>query len=300
MRDLFAETTRQIIRAIEAGADSYHMPWHRAGANIGAPVNAVSGRAYRGVNVLLLWAAAEASGYGSGRWATYRQWRQRGAQVRRGEQATAIFFWKPTGSACNDNDEQATATDDEGSVCSRRGRLLARVYHLFNAAQVEGDDRSQLPELPQSARIDAAEAFFAAIPATIRQGGDEACYIPSRDEIMIPPFGQFREANGYYSVLAHELTHWTGSRPRLDRDLAGRFGSHSYAMEELVAELGSAFLMAELGLASEPRRDHAPYIASWLQVLADDPRAIVTAASKAQEAVDYLEVCSQRNAECAA
>lgn len=124
--------------------------------------------------------------------------------------------------------------------------------------------------------------------AQIAEGGTRAFYRPSTDEICVPPFRAFRDAASFYATLAHEATHWTGAPARLARDLSGRFGSDAYAVEELVAELGAAFLCADLGLASEPRLDHAGYIANWLQVLKNDPRAIFTAAAKAQAAADWM------------
>jgi antirestriction protein ArdC len=279
---IFEDITRQIIEAIEAGAGEYRMPWHRLGQAVHAPLNATTGRRYRGVNVLLLWATAEAKGYSSGRWATYQQWRQMGGQVRRGEKATAILFWKSLASGGPDPIDQDEQEQDN------RARLIARVYHVFNADQVNNLPSAPLPSLDDGQRIAEAEKFFSNIGGDIRHGGDVACYLPALDQIRMPHFSQFRSPGAYYSVLAHELTHWTGAKSRLDRDLCGRFGSSRYAMEELVAELGAAFLMAELGLPSEPRRDHAPYLAHWLDILREDSRAIVTAASKAQLAADFL------------
>jgi antirestriction protein ArdC len=145
-----------------------------------------------------------------------------------------------------------------------------------------------MPQLSEAERIARAEAFFAAIPAEVRHGGNRCYYDPAADRVQMVPFDRFESASAYYGVLAHELTHWTGAPSRLARDLSGRFGSEAYAMEELVAELGAAFTGGQLGLPIEPRRDHAPYIASWLKVLKGDGRAIFTAAGKAQEAMDYM------------
>lgn len=284
MRDIFAEATRRIIEAIEAGAGECRMPWHQSGDAVHAPRNAVTSRPYRGINTLLLWAAGEARQFSSGRWATYRQWSEAGAQVRKGEQATTIFFWKPTQGPGDGLDDGRDRDERDRSS----PRFLARVYHVFNATQVQGYDPAAAPTLPESERITEAEDRLGLIPAVIRHGGDDACYVPSVDEIRLPSFGQFRTPRDYYSVLAHELVHWSGAKQRLNRDLAGRFGSQAYAMEELVAELGAAFMMSHLGLGCEPRCDHAPYISSWLKILADDSRAIITAAGKAQEAVDHL------------
>ena len=278
--DLYKAITEQIITAIEAGVEdgSYQLPWHRGGS-LSMPVNAVSRQPYHGINTLLLWSSARQAGYSTGEWATYRQWAAAGAQVKKGERASVVLLWKTIGHPDNDADG---AHDDH-----RRQRTLARAFHLFNAAQVDGYTPAR-QALPLAARIEGADAFFAAQPAEIWHGSDEAFFDPASDVVCLPAFGAFTSAEAYYSVYAHELTHWTGSAKRLERDLSGRFGSAAYAMEELVAELGAAFTLGHLGLAARPRDDHAVYLASWLKVLRDDPAAILTAASRAQLAADYL------------
>ena len=142
--------------------------------------------------------------------------------------------------------------------------------------------------LPEVQRIDHAEAFFAALDADIRHGGNRACYVPALDQIRMPPFEAFRDPVAYYATLAHEAMHLTGHPSRCARDLSGRFGDESYAVEELVAELGAAFVCADLALTPEPRPDHAAYVASWLKVLRSDKRAIFTAAAKSQAAADWM------------
>ncbi|MBH5372266.1 hypothetical protein HZZ16_30020 [Bradyrhizobium sp. CNPSo 4016] len=181
---------------------------------------------------------------------------------------------------------------DENSEDERKSRLFARATPVFNADQVDGPE-----EAPIAAPVDElgdVDAFIARTEAKIVHGGNRACFIPKLDEIHMPPREAFMGSatssptEAYYSTLLHELTHWTGPAHRCDRDLSGRFGSQAYAMEELVAELGAAFLCAELGIAVEPRADHAQYLAHWLKVLTADKRAIFTAASKAGEAVAFL------------
>ena len=280
--DLFQRITRQIADAIAAGAPSFEMPWHKWGEGT-QPINTISGRPYRGVNTILLWAAAEQAGYSSGRWATFRQWSEAGAQVRKGEKSTFILFWK---TAAND-DSGSDESDDHST--DARPRFIARAYAVFNEHQVDGAEPAALrPTLSHDERIAAAEDFIAATGAQIRHGGDRAYYAPGSDQVWLPQFEQFKTTDAYYSVALHELTHWSGAKSRLNRDLKNRFGSEAYAAEELVAELGSAFLAAHLGITLEPRPDHAAYIASWLKILDNDSRAILTASSKAQEAADYL------------
>jgi antirestriction protein ArdC len=159
---------------------------------------------------------------------------------------------------------------------------------VFNAAQVDGYTPKAEPELTLNERTANAEAFFAGVGADVGHGGNRAYYSPSSDHIQMPPFQAFDESVSYYSTLAHEHTHWTASAGRCDRQLGKRFGDNAYAAEELIAELGAAFTCAQLGLSTEPRADHAAYIESWLKVLKADKRAIFTAASKAQQACDWL------------
>jgi antirestriction protein ArdC len=247
--DIYGEITNQIIEAIEAGADNYQMPWHVNGADSVFPVNASTHRPYRGVNVMMLWAVAAKKEYATSLWATYQQWRDLGAQVRKGEKSTAVVFWKFF--------EDETPEVSEGDEpCNRKG-VMARAYHVFNAAQVDGYDVPAIPRLPETERIGRAEEFFSELNADIREGGSRAYYSPVEDYIQMPPFAVFKKADFRYSVLAHEVTHWSGAVTRLHRDLAPRFQKEAYAAEELIAELGSAFVCAELRLEIEPRRDHA-------------------------------------------
>jgi len=277
-RDLHAEVTRKIVTALETGAATFSFPW-RAATSL--PKNVVSGRPYRGVNTLLLWLIGEEHGYAAPHWATFRQWSALGHPVRKGEKAATVVFWKTRAP-----DEAASQEDEDDP--GRRRSILARAYHVFNGDQVDGFVAPAMPILADRERDQRAEAFFAALPITVDHGGAEAFYRPSTDSVHLPPFAVFKDANGYYSTRGHESVHATGAKHRLDRQMTTRFGSEAYAMEELVAELGAAFLCADLGLTPEPRPDHAGYIQSWLKVLKGDTRAIFTAAGQAQAAVDWL------------
>jgi antirestriction protein ArdC len=281
-RDVYATVTAQIVNAIENGVGNWRMPWHTSGRHAFSPINVTSHKAYRGINTVCLWAAAQAKAYESGEWGTYVQWQGRGAQVRKGEKSTTVVFWKfaSGSSGSEDGDESASAYSSR--------LLFTRGYSVFNAAQVDGYTPRADPETTQLERIEQAEAFFRGIGASLRHGGNQACYSPSDDHIQMPPFQAFKENVSYYSTLAHEHTHWTAKADRCDRQLGKRFGDSAYAAEELIAELGAAFTCAHLGLSTEPRADHAAYIDSWLKVLKADKRAIFTAASKAQQAADYL------------
>jgi len=279
-RDVYARVTAQIVTAIENGTGTWRMPWHTSGRFAFSPINVASKKPYRGINTLCLWAAAQAKGYERAEWATYQQWQDRGAQVRKGEKATTVVFWKFA-------HESGEVQDDGAETPAGRSRLLfTRGYSVFNAAQVDGYTPTADAEASMPERIAHAEAFFAAIRADVRNGGNQAFYSPASDHIQMPPFAAFREGVAYYSTLAHEHTHWTAPMARCDRQLGKRFGDNAYAAEELIAEIGAAFTCAHLGLSIEPREDHAQYLASWLRVLKADSRAIFTAASKAQQACD--------------
>lgn len=245
-----------------------------------------TGEPYRGINVLLLWLEAVTSGYASPTWMTYRQAQALGAQVRKGEKGAPIVYY---GSSSK------TRTDEQSGEEREEGFRFLKSYTVFNAEQFEGlPERfaaieASAPVLSGIERDERADAFFAGIPAEVRHGGDRACYIIGEDRIQLPPFEAFEDGHGYYTTRGHETVHWTRHPTRLDRSFGRKsWGDEGYAREELVAEIGAAFLAADLGLALEPRADHASYIASWLQVLRNDKRAIVQAAAHAERAVAYL------------
>lgn len=282
--DVHSAVTDQIVAAIEAGAGAFVMPWHGAAPSLGRPTNAHTGLAYRGVNVVGLWAKAMTSGYPGGWWASFRQWSQLGARVRRGEQGSTVVFYRHVTTA-------PAAEPDEPD----RSRLVARASHVFNHAQVDGWEPPD-PVCPDPVRtIETVERFVSSIGATIRHGGVQACFrldadrieMPSRERFVGSPTSSASEA--YHSTLLHELTHWSGAPHRLDRTFGKRFGDAAYAMEELVAELGAAFLCADLQIANEPRPDHAAYLSAWLKVMKSDRRAIFTAAARAKDAVAFLD-----------
>jgi antirestriction protein ArdC len=277
--DIYTRITSEIAAAIEAGAGDWHMPWHHAGSSIARPANVTSGKPYRGVNTLALWIAAQARGYASGTWGTYRQWQALGAQVRKGERSTAIIFWKQIGSAEDDQDVEDA---------DNRPRFVGRGYSVFNRCQVDGYESPAVDALPETERIPRAEAFLAALCIPTTLDADAAYYRLDLDRIFMPSFGSFEDAIAFIGTFAHEAAHATGAKHRLDRDLTSRFSHQARAIEELVAELTAGYVLADLGLAHHPRPDHAAYIASWLKALNDDPRAIFTAASKAQQAADWM------------
>lgn len=281
--DVYQAITDQIITAIEAGTGPVEMPWHCSESGVTRPMNVESGKAYRGINTVALWAAAINGGYGNGLWGTYRQWQERGAQVRKGEKASLIVFYK-----------EFEVADDEAEDGKGR-RYMAKASRVFNVAQVDG---YTAPEIDQTADpidpIEAADRFIRKTGAIIREGGDRAFYRPADDTITMPDRFRFTgtktstATEGWYAVLLHELTHWSGAKHRLDRQFGERFGDDAYAMEELVAELGAAFLCGDLGITVKPRPDHAAYIEHWMRIMKADRKAIFAAASAASKAGDYL------------
>ena len=291
-RDVYARVTSQIINAIEQGVSNWRMPWHTSGRYAFSPINVASHKPYRGINTVCLWAAAQAKGYERGEWGTYQQWQERKAQVRKNEKATLVVFWKFANSA--------TETDDGETPMSGSRLLFTRGYSLFNVGQVDGHIPKPDTETPTEQRIESAEKFFSRINARVVHQGNRAFYSLDTDSITLPPFAAFYTLVDYYSTRAHETGHWTAATGRCNRELGKRFGDNAYSMEELIAELTAAFTLAHLGLSSEPRPDHAQYIASWLRVLKADKRAIFTAASKAQQAADFLIQQAEPKAEVAA
>jgi antirestriction protein ArdC len=243
-----------------------------------------NGQPYAGINVLSLWTSALAQNFAARIWMTFRQAAELGAHVRKGEKGSLVVY---ANTITRTETDEATGDDTEREIPFLKG------YTVFNVEQIEGLPphfyAKAEPQLDPVARIERAERFFAAADATINHGGNRAFYSPATDAIQLPPFESFRDADSYYATLAHELTHWTGNKSRLARDFGSkRYGSQGYAMEELVAELGAAFLCADLELALEAREDHAAYIANWLEVLANDSHAVFTAAAHAQRAADFI------------
>lgn len=279
-KDIYATVTDSIIAMLEAGVRPWSPQWSSEGCGVPAIPTRSNGEAYRGINTMLLWGAAEMKGYRAQTWMTFNQAKALGGCVRKGEKATAIVYWgrfDPKG--------------DDGDDGEEKGVLFAKGYSVFNVEQIDGLDAKffeNVAPLPEGERIAKADQWAVAIGADIRHGGAKALFSPAGDYVQMPPSGAFTDIEAYYATLAHELTHWTGHKARLAREFGKRFGSQAYAFEELVAEMGAAYAMARLGIGAEPREDHASYLASWLKVLKSDKRAIFTAASKAQAACDLL------------
>ncbi|MGO4914917.1 ArdC family protein [Pseudogemmobacter sp. W21_MBD1_M6] len=253
-QDIYQKETDKIIADLEQGELTWLKPWSAANTEgrIIKPLRH-NGMPYSGINVLVLWGAAMEGGYIFPFWMTFKQAKEFGAHVRKGERGNLVVYA---------NTITKTEEQDDGSA---------------------------------EERIEHAEEFFAATRADIRSGGNRAYYSGGSDHVQMPHFESFRSPEAYYATLAHELTHWTKHEKRLDREFGRKsWGDEGYAREELVAELGAAFLCADLALTPEPGTDHAAYIQSWLNVLKNDKRAIFSAAAHAQKAADFLHGFQQQ------
>jgi antirestriction protein ArdC len=283
--DVYERITNQIVAEIEKGVRPWLKPWNaeHAAGRITRPLRA-NGVPYRGINVVMLWSAAMEKGYAAPIWMTFKQAQEFKAHVRKGEQGSLVVY---ADKIIRTETDGATGEESEHAIPFMKG------YTVFNVEQIDGlPERFYAKAEPRSEtvqRIEQADSFFFATGATVRHGGNRAYYSISTDHVQMPLIESFRDAEAYYATLAHEMTHATRHPSRLNRDFGRkRWGDEGYAMEELVAELGSAFLSADLELTPAVRDDHASYIASWIAVLRNDKRAIFTAASHAQRAADFL------------
>lgn len=294
-RDLYAEVTNKIIASIEAGTPAWRKPWTTVGGSFaggGVFPRRANGQRYTGVNVVLLWSAAIERGFSNPTWMTFNQAKALGGAVRKGAKSETVIY----------SSKFLKEVEDEKTGEKKKVPLsFLKAYAVFNVEEIDGLPERfygapAAPASPAEAeaskleRIKAADVFFEKLPGDVRHGGDQAFYTIGADYIQVPQFEAFHTAEAYYSTLGHEYVHWTRHPSRLDRDYGRtRWGDAGYAREELVAELGAAFLSAVLGISLEVREDHAAYLASWLKVLQDDKRFIFQAASAAQKAVDFLQ-----------
>ncbi len=300
---IYDEVTQRIVGEIEAGRVPWVQPWAArradglgAGAGVALPRNAATRRPYSGINILILWGAVIANGWPSQGWLTFRQALDAGGAVRKGERGTTVVYadrFTPRrrdealrGSASSDGAERSRARDSGDDA---KTIAFLKRFTVFNVAQIDGLPEGFAPDpapLPEREIVAVGEDVIAASGVDFRVGGDRAFYVPALDYVAVPPQPAFFDQINYYRTALHELTHATSHAKRLGRDLANGFGSKGYAFEELVAEMGSAFLCAALGIVPTVR--HADYLASWLAVLKDDNRAIFRAASQASKAADWL------------
>ena len=269
---VYQDVTNSIIEQLENGAIPWVKPWR---ADSSADKNLLSQKPYQGINRLILGLSGMVNKYDVPVWASYKQWESIGGNVRKGEKGTRIVFFSKV-------DKENIQTGDKESYS------VLKAYWVFNASQIDGIDIVPAVTVDKPfTPIEYAETRIVKTGAALSHGGDAAFYAPSVDRIQLPNKGTFNSEANYYATAFHELVHWTGAKHRLDRNLdKGRFGNPAYAFEELVAEMGAAFLCQDYGIQGELR--HAGYIQSWLKALRDDSKAVFKAAALAQKAADYL------------
>jgi antirestriction protein ArdC len=284
-QEIYTRITNDIVGHLERGVRPWVTPWNteHAAGRISRPLRH-NGKPYSGINVLTLWASAMTQNFAAPIWMTFNQTVDLGGSIRKGMKGTLVVY---ADSISRKETDERTGDEIE------RESFFLKGYTVFNVEQIDGLPAvyyaKAAPQLDPVARIERVERFFAALGADIGHGGNQAFYSLTDDTIQMPPFASFRDAESYYATLAHECMHWTGSPSRLNRDFGGRrFASEGYGLEELVAELGAAFLCADLELSQDVRADHASYIASWLNILAQNKRALFTAAAHAQRAAEYI------------
>lgn len=295
--EMFARITDRIVDAIAEGqAGKWQKPWTAILGGTGLHSNASTKRAYLGMNQLVLMAVAATEGYAVPVWATYKQFKALGGQVRKGEKGVELVKWGRSYTCDDCGAKGQTPCQAEGHTSSVR--MWASSFYVFNVAQQDGFVwETGLEGKTAPERMADAEAFVAATGADIvHVAQDKAYYTPATDRITLPLREQFQTTQGYYGTLFHELTHWTGHASRLDRKGGVRFGDDRYAAEELVAELGATFLAAQFGVETDPHPEHVAYLASWLSALKSDPRTLYRAARDAQAAVEFLNEVAQANA----
>ncbi len=285
--DIYQSVTNNIIDALEkVSLEDYKAPF----ANLTAqqlPVNPMTENNYHGINTLILWLEQQVQSFRCNEWGTFKQWKDKGANVKKGEKSALIIFYKRV----EKKECQKVNKGEEPEFYN-----MLKSYRVFNAGQVEGYEpatEEELENLGTVERIEQIERFVGATGADVHPDKSMACYCPASDHIEMPSEGMFFETEqsateNYYAVLLHELTHWTGGKQRLDREQASQSKRESYAFEELIAELGSAFLCAQFEIKQQGRDDHARYIKSWLQALKNDKKFIFKASAQAQKAIDYL------------
>lgn len=281
-QSLYGEVTARVIAELEEGRLPWVQPWDSARCPCTMPHNAVSGRVYSGINVLILWCEAVERQFSSQRWLTYKQAEQAGGHVRRGEKGTVICY----ADRFTPKDEAAKAAGED-----REARQIAflKRFTVFNLDQIEGlpEQYAGDPVVPDPVMaIAEVDRLIAASGADFRIGGNEAFYSPGQDYVQVPPQAAFHEPVNWFRTALHELGHWVGGKGRLERDQSGRFGSMAYAKEELVAEMTAAFTCATLGI--QPTVRHSDYIGAWLEAMRADEKSIFRAASAASKGADYL------------
>lgn len=284
-RDIHQQVTDTIIKQLEQGTVPWQKPWKGDDNRFfGIPQNFTTGKKYRGINILLLWSSAIGQGFKTQEWASFKQWQEKKEAIRKGEKGSMVVYYDTIEREVDG--ELKKIPFIKSSVVFNRCQLASYTHEAREETQ---------SALPLVQRIEQVDNFITNTKAIIEHKNNTACYIPSADKINMPVPEAFIDTQystateGYYSTLLHELTHWTGSKERLNRQGGKKFGDANYAAEELVAELGAAFLCAQFEITEVTKTDHASYIGHWLERLKENNRCIFTASSEASKACDYLD-----------
>jgi len=285
-RDIYQEVTDKIIAALERGVLPWQRGWDQGLA--GAPMNPTTGRAYRGINTLLFGMMQDAAFNGDPRWCSYRQAQARGWQVRKGERGTTVVFYRKL-QRRGGEDGETSCISHEGEGEGARPFFMLRASTVFHATQIDGIPVYNPPGMATEPwrTPEAVQTILDNSGATIHYGGSQACFVPSRDCIYLPPKGAFRSDAAFAHTAFHELAHYAYAAPRLDLSQGGRFGSAAYAFEELVVSIASVNICTVVGVAAEIENT-ASYVVDWLTVLKSEKKAIFRAAADAQRVADYL------------
>ncbi len=283
-RDIHQEVTNTIIEQLEKGTVPWLKPWDdESNVSFDIPKNNSTGKCYRGINIVLLWASAYKNNFASPEWASYKQWQSQDQAVRKGEKGTMIVYY-----------DTFQKEDEKGEIQKIPFLKQSVVFNKTQLVDYKPEEKDIVPKKALAERIDDIENFVFNTRAIVEQPYPKACYNRATDKISMPDRSAFIDTNncsateGYYATLLHELTHWTGHPTRLNRTFGKRFGDRNYAVEELVAELGAAFSTTQFGISRPQKENHASYIAHWLDVLRENKYAVLAAASEASKATEYL------------
>lgn len=281
-RDLHQQVTDTIIMQLESGTVPWHQPWKGENRILSLPKNGMTGKSYRGINILMLWSSTLANGYSTQEWATFKQWQEQKQMIRKGEKGSLIVYY------------DVMEKEIDGETKEIPFLKSSVVFNRCQLAHYEPEPEVKTDPVAIMERLLHVDTFINNTGAIIEHKGGKACYIPSLDKIWLPEPRDFTGSEtctaqeAYYSTALHELTHWTGHETRLSREKSKKFGDDTYAFEELVAELGAAFLCAEFEIGLLPKGDHASYIDHWLKVMKKNKQFIFDASKVSSRAIDYL------------
>ena len=288
-KEIINKAADRLKQLLKTEGKNWKQGWSSTIAELQLPVKIADGKTYHGFNIINLAIEAQENGYESNLWGTANAWRKKGYYVKAKEKAHHVFF---NAQIEVDDKEFGIITDDGKTKFAKKKIWFFTAYPVFNASQIQDYVIEKKTEEVKVSKVDIlknVEKYVANTEAKIIYGGHRAFYSPNVDKITLPKVEDFHDTESYYGTLLHELIHWTGSDKRLKRDFSGRFGDNAYAIEELVAESGSAILSALLGISPTVRSDHAKYINGWIEQLENKPEQVLKAITKSTQAIDFLD-----------